>query len=131
MGSAKGDTMGLRGGQSLQENLEELVRRFPVDANGYFGTRGKSRSTSVRNIVTETPGRTAAEFASIAAANPSVMRALPGKGFTWIMCDGDRVTHRWTSTSDGTPVVELTCNGILGIADQKIHFVLAKKGGRR
>ena len=127
MGSAKGDTMALRAGRSLEENLEELVKHFPVDERGYFGTRGVSRKERIRNIATEAPGRTAA---AMAAANPSVVRPLPDKGFMWIMRDGGRVTYRWTSTSDGTPVVELSCNGVLGIADQKIHFVPSRKGKR-
>lgn len=130
MGSARGDTMALRAGRSLEENLEELVKHFPVDERGYFGTKGVSRREWIRNIATEAPGRTAAEFAAMAAANPSVVRPLPDKGFVWIMRDGSKVTYRWASTSDGTPVVELSCNGVLGIADQKIHFVPSRKGKR-
>lgn len=122
--------MALRAGRTLEENLADLVSNYPVSSDGYFGTKGKSKKGRIRNIVTDNPGRAAAEFASIAAANPSVIHPIPGKGFTWIMRDGGRVTYRWTSSSDGSPVVELSCNGISGIADQKIHFVPERKEKR-
>lgn len=127
MGSARGGVMALYVGGKLEDNLQELLKHFDVDANGYFGTKGKSKHSRIRNIASDNPGRTAAEFAYMAAANPSVTRPIPGKGFTWVMRDGGIVTYRWTSSSDGTPVVELECKGISGIANQKIHFVPSKK----
>lgn len=127
MGSARGSVMALYVGGKLEDNLQELLKYFDVDSDGYFGIKGKSRRDRIRNIVSDNPGRTAAEFAYLAAANPSVTHPIPGKGFTWVMRDGGIVTYRWTSSSDGTPVVELECNGILGIANQKIHFVPNKK----
>ena len=130
MGSARGGVLAIRAGRTLEENLKDLVAIYPVGSDGYFGTKGTSKKGRIRNIVSDSPGHAAAEFASIAAANPSVIHPLPGKGFTWIMRDGGRVTYRWTSSSDGTPVVELSCNGISGIADQKVHFVPAGKGKR-
>ena len=107
MGSARGGVMALFAGDKLEDNLRELLTHFDADSNGYFGTRGKSRKKGVRNIASDNPGRTAAEFAYMAATNPSITRPIPGKGFTWVMRDGGIVTYRWKSSSDGTPVVEL------------------------
>lgn len=130
MGSAKGDVLSLRVGNKLEDNLRELLERFPANNAGYFGTRSKRHSSNIRTIASDSPGRTASEFASIVGANPSVIHPISGKGFTWVLRDGGVVTYRWTSSSDGTPVVELTCNGVLGVANQKIHFVPMRKEKR-
>lgn len=128
MGSAKGEVLALYVGRRLADNIPELLKRFKINEEGYFGTRGKNaHKKKIRNYECDNPGRTASEFAHLAGANPSVIHPLPGKGFTWIMRDGGIVTYRWTSSSDGTPVVELNCKGLPGIASQKIHFIPRKK----
>lgn len=122
---------GLKETYSFAFSAVEPSGTVAVGTVGCFGTKGKSRRSRVRNIASDNPGHTAAEFAYLAAANPSVTRPISGKGFVWMMRDGGIVTYRWTSSSDGTPVVELECKGISGIVNQKIHFIPKKKGTAR
>jgi hypothetical protein len=43
------------------------------------------------------------------------------------MRDGGYIVYRRTSSSAGTPVIELSVNNVAGIKDQKIHFTRRKK----
>ena len=51
------------------------------------------------------------------------MKIIEGKGYVAKLRDGTTITYRKTSTSDGTPVVELTIKGLKRVKDQKIHFI--------
>lgn len=128
MGLASGGVgiTALVGGNTLEENLSRLVEKFPVSESGYFGKRGHGKHY-IRNIESNNPARTAAEFAQLASMYPSSVSVIKGKGMVYTLRDGGVVSYRYFSSSDGTPVVELTTNGISGIKNQKIHFVLKRK----
>lgn len=116
----------LKGGSRLDDNTAELKERFPATSKGYFGKPGQGRRHT-RNIESDNPARTAAEFAGIASRRPVSAVAIEGKGMMYRMRDGSIVSHRYTSSSeDGSPVVELKVKNASGIKSQKIHFV--KKG---
>lgn len=116
----------LKGGNRLDDNTAELKERFPATSKGYFGKPGQGRRHT-RNIESDNPARTAAEFAGIASRRPVSAVAIEGKGMMYRMRDGSIVSHRCTSSSeDGSPVVELKVKNASGIKSQKIHFV--KKG---
>lgn len=126
MGTGSGGTLALRGGNKLEDNLSHLTERFPLTSSGYFGKAGKGRKHT-RNIESDNPARTAAEFAAIASANPVSSITIEGKGMIYRMRDGSIVTHRYFSSSkDKSPVVEIKVKNISGIKSQKIHFT--KKG---
>lgn len=116
----------LRGGHRLDDNAVELKAKFPVTAKGYFGKPGQGRKHT-RNIESDNPARTAAEFAGLASRCPVSAIAIEGKGMMYRMRDGSVVSHRYTSYSkDRSPVVELKVKNASGIKSQKIHFI--KKG---
>lgn len=119
-------TTALRGGNRLDDNIADLVSRFPATPKGYFGQPGQGRKHT-RNIESDNPARTAAEFASIASRSHVSAIPIEGKGMIYRMRDGSIVSHRYVSSSkDGSPVVELKVKNASGIKSQKIHFV--KKG---
>ena len=78
------------------------------------------------NIFSNNPARTAVEFANTAGYNPASITTITGKGIVRTMRDGSVITHRFTSSKDGSPVVELKVHNVSGVKSQKIHFV--KKG---
>lgn len=126
MGTGSGGTVAIRGGRTLGDNISELKSRFPITSKGYFGKPGKGRGHT-RNIESDNPARTAAEFAGIASRVPVSSIPIEGKGMVYRMRDGSIITHRFVSSSrDKSPVVELKVQNVPGIRSQKIHFV--KKG---
>ena len=126
MGSGSGGSTALRAGNRLGDNIDSLKEKYPLNSSGYFGTKGEGRSHT-RNIASDNPARTAAEFASLASRNPVTVETISGKGLIYTMRDGSVVTHRFTSSSkDHSPVVELKVHDVPGVRSQKIHFT--KKG---
>jgi hypothetical protein len=126
MGTGSGGTTALRGGHTLGDNISELKSKFPTNSKGEFGKRGKGRKHT-RNIESDNPARTAAEFAGIASRSPVSSVPIEGKGMVYRMRDGSVITHRYVSSSkDKSPVVELKVKNVSGVKSQKIHFV--KKG---
>lgn len=116
----------LKGGNRFSDNVSDLTKRFRLSGSGYFGTKGEG-GKGVRSLDSESPARTAAEFAGIASKAYVSARPIPGKGIIYRMRDGGYIIYRRTSSSDGTPVVELSVNGVAGIKDQKIHFIRRKR----
>lgn len=116
----------LKGGNRFSDNAPDLIKRFKLNSSGYFGTKGKG-GKGVRSLDSRSPARTAAEFAGIASKSYVSARPIPGKGTIYRMRDGGYIIYRRTSSSDGTPVVELSVNSVAGIKDQKIHFTRRKK----
>lgn len=113
----------LRGGNRLDDNIADLVDRFPATNKGYFGQPGQGRKHT-RNIESDNPARTAAEFAGLASKGSVSSIPIEGKGMVYRMRDGSVVSHRYVSSSkDGSPVVELKVKNASGIKSQKIHFV--------
>lgn len=126
MGAGSGGTTALRGGKTLKDNIFDLKAKFPVTESGYFGKPGQGRKLT-RNIESDNPARTAAEFTGIASRYPVSSICINGKGMIYRMRDGSVITHRYVSSSeDRSPVVELKVKNAPGIRSQKIHFV--KKG---
>lgn len=116
----------LQGGHRFDDNISDLKEKFPATTKGYFGKPGQGRKHT-RNIESDNPAKTAAEFTNIASRCPVSVIAIEGKGMMYRMRDGSIISHRYTSSSkDRSPVVELKVKNASGIKSQKIHFV--KKG---
>lgn len=124
--SYKGDATSFR---SISNNVSSLTEKFPIH-NGYFGEEGQGRSFT-RNISTDTPQETAKTFydkITYGGIEENIIEKKSGNviGKKTRLADGSVVSWRETSTSDGTPVVEIniersTDSG--GIKKQKIHFI--------
>jgi hypothetical protein len=87
--------------------------------NGYFGVKGQSSSSSVRNM----PGgnTTAQDFFDNITNGYINEENIAGGGIVRTMPDGTNITYRPSSSSDGTPAVDIN-HGSTYIP-QKIHFV--------
>ena len=110
----------------ISENLKALVEAFPY-FDGYFGKKGDSSSSQVRNIASNDPLGMAKSFYDLAAYGGYEEELGSGKWKT-TMEDGTVFTMREVSgSSDNSPAVDInvlrsTNNG--GVKKQKIHFVL-------
>lgn len=125
MGTAyKGNTKYYR---SIGQNVMIVANKYHYE-NGRFGVNSKSTGNQTRNIFAGDPLSTAKDFYDKLALG-GIEKSIHKNGveihFTK-MADGTIVTMRKTSTSDGTPVVEINISGSNhtgGIQKQKIHFV--------
>ena len=118
-------THGADSHHNLTDNLPELKKHFKTTPEGYFGTEGSS--TRTRRIASDDPLATAEEFFKIATKGgvPKQLDHAPPGMEAIKMKDGSLITKRVTSSSDGTPVVEISVKGTSKghVKDQKIYFV--------
>jgi len=108
---------------SLAGNFQKARDHFPTTLGGYFGT-GRSGGKT-RQIQSSDPMATAQKmFKTLSKGGKTALLPKPG-AMTAVFKDGSRVNFRPTSTSDGSPVIEIAFpkppRGIP--ASQKIHFV--------
>ncbi|MCR5836926.1 MAG: hypothetical protein K6G88_10515 [Lachnospiraceae bacterium] len=122
---------GYKGGaghhHSITENLPTLTSEYDYK-NGYFGEKGQGRS-SVRNISSDDPMKTAKDFYDKASHGGIEHQMDNGKGVYTKMQDGTIISYREVSSSDGSSVVEININYSDNHGDiktQKIHFVKGK-----
>lgn len=114
---------------TLNDNLADLKKEFTLHANGYFGDIGQTKNTvRNRNISSADPLESAQRFFSLGAEQAvhiNELRNADGshKGYVATMRDRTVMTYRWTSTSDGSPVVEINIKPGGSIKGQKIHFI--------
>lgn len=121
---------------SLSENVSTLKHHFSF-SRGYFGSKSQtSTSKKIRNIASENPVATAKQFYDEAAHGGIQHNIYDGngniKGYVTKLKDGTTITWRHTSSSDGTPAVDINVKKSTdkaGVKEQKIHFI--KAGGKR
>ena len=111
--------------RSILENLSNLKSEYTYN-NGYFFEKGLGREHT-RDNYSENPLETAQEFYDKLTYGGIESEFTNGKGLKTRMADGTIVSFRETSTSDGSPVVEINIQKSSNYGDlkqQKIHFVL-------
>lgn len=112
---------------TLGENAASLKKSFGFNpSSGYFGKPGKSNDKSKRNIESNDPTKTAKDFYDKATYGGIEKPLKNGKGWKTEMKDGTTVVFRETSSSDGSPAVNISITSSTssgGIKTQKIHFV--------
>ena len=111
--------------RSFGDNKNELERKFPK-TDGLFGTKGNSSKDSVRHINCKNPQKAAEEFYRAASKGGTETHIDGGKGMKSVMKDYVIVIHRVTSSSDGSPAIDINPKQSGVVKAQKIHFV--KKG---
>jgi hypothetical protein len=121
MGGGRGGGYERDNGSQLERNIRGLESRFPRSKSGYFGEPGASRD--VRRIRSKNP-RKAAEnfFRSARRGSEKVEKIKPGVQRAKFR-DGSHVVYRKSSSSDGSPVVEIITRNSRGLKRQKIHFI--------
>ena len=101
-----------------------MMEIVPLTKSGYFGDKAKNTSSSrVRIVESSNPVKTAYEFQAKAIKGFISMRTITGKGYVVKLKDGTKISYRMISSSDGSPVVELTIKDLKRVKDQKIHFI--------
>lgn len=99
-------------------------------SNGYFGDKSPSTGSKTRNIASSDNVSTATDFYNKIALGGTERVYDGGNRKITQMSDGSVVTWRKTSTSDGTPVVEINISSSShtgGVKRQKIHFIREDK----
>ena len=111
---------------TLAENLPDVLKRYPVNSQGYFGVKGRSRNDSVRNIVCDDPLSVARDLFHRLGRGGVVTPMSNGKGISARLGDEAVISFREVSSSDGSPVVEINLRWFVGkgaVQSQKIHVV--------
>lgn len=108
MGTYKGTNLPKRQ-NFFTDNLPELQRFFPFNPQtGYFGSRGKSASSKVRNIASSNPAKTAADFYEKASKGGIEVRLPNQEGVITTLPDGTTITFRPHShSSDHSPAINI------------------------
>ena len=119
------NTMGHGPFHSLNDNLADVTRRFPLAPYGKFGERGKG---DARVIKSNAPVGTAYEFFNRITAGYATIRRIPykdgsKKGCVATLKDGTKITIRKKSSSDGSPAVDINIVSPGRVKTHKIHFV--------
>ncbi|MBR3532754.1 MAG: hypothetical protein IKN80_02540 [Clostridiales bacterium] len=114
---------------SLSENIPSITSDYPL-SNGYFGTHGNSNDNKVRHIASDDPSATALDFYNKIAHGGKEEKLYDSrgnvKGAITSLSDGTIITWRETSSSDGSPAIDINIyrsNSSSGLKTQKIHFV--------
>lgn len=115
--------------RTLTENLNALTSEFTLQPNGYFGEPGQSKNNvRVRNITCSDVDVTSQMFYSLACEQAVSIGDIRGnggehKGYLARMRDGTIISYRWSSSSDGSPAVDINIQSTGSVKRQKIHFV--------
>lgn len=115
---------------ALAENLPDVLKDYPVNDEGFFGVKGRSRDGSVRNIVCDNPLEVARDLFYRLAKGGVVTPMSNAKGISSRLSDGATISFREVSSSDGSPAVEINLRKFVGetiIESQKIHIVKEKQ----
>ena len=119
------------------DNFADLLKKYgPLSPTGFFGEKSKD---TVRHIFSSNPLETAIDFFDRLKKGALIKPLENGKGWKAEFSDGFHAVYRKTSSSDGTPVVEIytyiktrnasstvevtISEGTFKIRYQKIHFV--------
>lgn len=114
--------------RKVGENIESVSSKYPYH-EGRFGVR-ESKKNKVRHIASDNPLETAQDFYDRLAYGGKEDIYEKEKMKITRMADGTVITYRETSTSDGSPVVEINIDKSSdsgGVKNQKIHFIKEEK----
>lgn len=114
-------TPGGNGFHTFTDNLPSLIARFPLTGR-HFGDPSEKKNSVARVIRSTDPLRTAKEFFRLATQGGEIVRQASDIAIAKLK-DGAHITFRVTSTSDGSPVVDLNISSSSFIRTRKIHFI--------
>jgi hypothetical protein len=110
---------------TVDYNAKKMRRQYPLDRNGYFGTKAKNSQV----IYSENHIKDARSFFYKLGAGGKKKNLSNGRGIQKTMTDGGIVVYREKTTTPNSPAVDL--NKMTGIVkNQKIHFIRKGKNGK-
>ena len=122
-----------KGGTKYYHNISENISttsKFYDYSDGYFGKKSKKRDNYARIIESSNPLKTSRDFYNKIAYGGEETPLSNGKGTRTSTEDGTIITYRSTSSSDGSPAIDINIEKSTntgGLKKQKIHFVEVKK----
>lgn len=117
---------------TLDYNVDKMRDDYPLDEQGYFGKKGKSKGKpaqkqAVRVIESDNQYRTAKDFYSKISKGGKESRLANGKGKRNDLPDKTTIIYRKKTSSPNSPAVSLKTNQSSKVKSQKIHFEKEKK----
>lgn len=115
--------------RTLTDNLTALTKEFTLQPSGFFGEPGQSKNNvRVRNITSADAVVTSQRFYALACEQAVSIGDIRGpggehKGYLARMRDGTIISYRWSSSSDGSPAVDINIQSAGSVKRQKIHFI--------
>ena len=109
---------------SIGQNIMVASKSYKYQ-NGRFGVSSPSTGNYTRNISSSNPLYTAKDFYDKIAKGGVETKVSENQRITR-MADGSSVAYRVVSSSDGTPVVEISIRkskNSSGVKAQKIHLI--------
>ena len=122
-----------KGGARYYHNISENISttsKFYDYSDGYFGKKSKKKDNYARIIESSNPLKTSRDFYNKIAYGGEEEPLDNDKGFKTSTEDGTIITYRPTSSSDGSPAININIKNSKntgGLKKQKIHFVEVKK----
>lgn len=107
---------------SFADNLPNLTEKFPLEGRQFGEPSTTTRDKTVRIIKSKDPVKTAYEFFGLATEGAeSIVHPKAGMSLARLK-DGSFVSIRETSSSDGSPAVDLSIKPAGFVKTRKIHF---------
>ena len=110
--------------RTFDQNVPYLKEIANLSSKGYFGKKGSS--VRVRRIESEDPVSMFSEFFATATLG-AIDSKIDGKAVVRKMLCGTIVTGRITSSSDGSPAIDLNIVNSKYAKSQKLHFVKGRQ----
>lgn len=104
---------------SVSDNAKRVAKKYNLDKNGYFGTKGKN----ARIFKSNDPIKSSADFYKKISKGGKQSVLPNGKGVQSIFGDGSRVVYRVKTSTPNSPAVDISISIYSGIRKQKIHFI--------
>jgi len=101
---------------SLDSNIRQLARKYPLDSNGRFGVRDRGAQV----LRSSTPLQTAKDFFTALGRGGKLQALEGGRVLIYKFPNGHQVVFR-ESSSDGSPAIQIIL-GRRNASSYKIHF---------
>lgn len=114
---------------SIHSNANETSKYFPFK-DGLFGSKNRKPRSKPREIFANNPSTAASFFFNTmtAGGKKESFNTGHGKGIKATLSDTSVITYRPTTSSNGSPAVEITVSGSKYVKPKKYHFV--QRGGK-
>lgn len=105
--------------KSVNDNIRSVAKKYNLNKNGYFGTRGKNTQV----FKSADPLISSSDFYKKISKGGKKSLLDNGKGVQTTFPDGSRVVYRVITKTVDSPAVNITITDFNKIKSQKIHFI--------